>query len=96
MKFSTLFLTLSVSMACFSVQSAETIQHSHARGVLDAENASYVIIEAGSDINVITYGYKTASETCKFLIKKGVTVKNVENYAITDKKGSMNITISDC
>ncbi len=95
MKFSSLFLTIAIAAACFSVQAGQTIQHKLARVVLDADSVSYVVIQRGNDVEIITYDYQKPADTCKFLIGKGVTVKTVQNYA-TMENGSIVSTVRSC
>jgi len=84
-----------LSITAFSVHATESIQHKLARVVLDAENASYMVMEQEERVSVITYGYKDAATTCRFLHEKGVNASSVENYT-SGKDGMLITTYKSC
>lgn len=57
--------------------------------VLNAENASYMVITKGNNVYVTTYGYKTAADGCKFLQNKGINAIRVVDYAESKENGGI-------
>lgn len=96
MKFTTSILALTITLISFYVGASDSYQHNHAITLLDAENAAYVVIGGDKDLKIITYAYKDAAETCKFLIGSGVLVKQVKNYNIRTETNELLTTQSNC
>ena len=96
MNIKTTFLAVLMAFIPFFAVQAESHDHKLAAVVLNEENASFMIISGENGVRVTTFGYKEPTETCKFLIQKGVNVKTVTNYKSDDKTDDFWSYSADC
>ncbi len=91
------FLALLVSILPLSVSATTQYQHKLASVVLSDENASYIVKTINQKVHIVTFGYKNAVDSCKFLQTKGIDVVTVRNYSeVKDDDGLMVISYKKC